>query len=275
MEQKEDPASLGTEEEQSTSSESSRNPFLKRFQARNKHSWEMLTPWLIHGSIIIAYSLLLWAVLFPGIPFSASDKDERKTNSASPSVLPAREGLQWEYRRFPTKIVDNPFAGPPRPEMDDAWHDLLKNDNIRVPAAYLREKNLTSIYTEDYTEGIASLSVYHSLHCLKKIKHMIYREYYHADLDETAMARESKHVDHCIEYIRESLMCQPDLSLVTFRWINNTAQYDDPAQFYPTNFDRDLHCCVDWERLDRWAGERAFDLFRVDLLDRPGQTGEG
>jgi hypothetical protein len=64
-------------------------------------------------------------------------------------------------------------------------------------------------------------------------------------------------------------MCQPDLSMVTFRWINNTAQHEDKTAFYPTNFDVDLHTCAVWQHLDSWAGERMFDLFEVDLLQRP------
>jgi hypothetical protein len=65
-------------------------------------------------------------------------------------------------------------------------------------------------------------------------------------------------------------MCKPDISLVTFRWINDTAQHsDEPAAYYPTNFDSSLHECADWDSLDRWAGARAFDLYNVDSLDRP------
>jgi len=75
--------------------------------------------------------------------------------------------------------------------------------------------------------------------------------------------------DHCVEYIRESLMCQPDLSMVTFRWINNTAQHEDKANFWPTNFDVDMHKCANWQALDMWAGERMFNLFDVHLLNRP------
>lgn len=40
------------------------------------------------------------------------------------------------------------------------------DDNIRIPIEYLNEKNLTTVYTKDHAEGIASLSIYHSLHCL-------------------------------------------------------------------------------------------------------------
>lgn len=225
--------------------------------------------WLIHGVFIGVYTVVYAFVILSTIQgmkyMNASGKD-----SGSKSLLPSRAGLQWEERKFPTNIVDNPFAGPPRQELDDAWHHLLQNDNIRVPKDYLDARNLTSVYTKDGSDAIASLSVYHSLHCLKKVKKMLYKEYYHALKSEEAMAREEKHVDHCVEYIRESLMCQPDLSLVTFRWINNTAQHEDKSEFYPTNFDRDVHTCANWEHLDDWAGRRMFNLFDVDLLQRPG-----
>ncbi|RAH48964.1 oxidase ustYa family protein [Aspergillus brunneoviolaceus CBS 621.78] len=208
-------------------------------QAPKRSFTRRFAPWLIHLCILLSYKLLTLAI----VRHALNDRNE-ETRPALP--LPDREGLQWRSRRFPTNIVDNPLAGTPRPELESAWHDLLQNDNIRVPIGYLQEKSLKSVYTQDHTEGIVSLSVYHSLHCLWK------------------------HADHCVEYIRESLMCQPDLALVTFRWINDTAQHAAaPTEFYPTNFDVDVHRCADWESLDRWAGQRAFDLSRVDLLDRP------
>jgi hypothetical protein len=65
-------------------------------------------------------------------------------------------------------------------------------------------------------------------------------------------------------------MCKPDISLVTFRWINDTAQHPDASSaYYPTNFDSSLHECMDWDLLDKWTGDRAFDLYDVDSLDRP------
>lgn len=68
-------------------------------------------------------------------------------------------------------------------------------------------------------------------------------------------------------------MCQPDLSMVTFRWINNTAQHENKSEFYPTNFDVSMHKCANWEVLDSWAGQRMFDLFQVDRLQRPAPNG--
>ena len=51
-------------------------------------------------------------------------------NNADCLVAPAREALQYEKQVFHSlvpPIADNPFAGPPRPELDAAWHDLLKS----------------------------------------------------------------------------------------------------------------------------------------------------
>jgi hypothetical protein len=56
--------------------------------------------------------------------------------------------------------------------------------------------------------------------------------------------------------------------MVTFRWINNTAQHQDLTGYHPTNFDVDVHHCANWKYLDKWAGGRAFEFFQVDLLDR-------
>jgi len=41
--------------------------------------------------------------------------------------VPARRALQWETRRFPTLITNNPLAGEPRPELEEAWHNLLRS----------------------------------------------------------------------------------------------------------------------------------------------------
>ena len=65
-------------------------------------------------------------------------------------------------------------------------------------------------------------------------------------------------------------MCKPDLSLVTFHFINNTAQHaDDPSLQLPTSWDHSLHECANWDSLNNWAGERVFDLYQNDLLRQP------
>ena len=61
-------------------------------------------------------------------------------------------------------------------------------------------------------------------------------------------------------------MCKADTSLVTFHWINGT---DGHGPLVPSNKDHSRHKCVRWDQLNSWASVRKFDLFRVDLLQKP------
>lgn len=67
-------------------------------------------------------------------------------------------------------------------------------------------------------------------------------------------------------------MCKPDISLVTFVWVNGTqgnGTIGQDTHLLPSSKDISDHECVNWENLDRWAGAREFNLFRADLLKRP------
>ena len=52
------------------------------------------------------------------------------------SVVPARNALHWGTRKFSTNIVDNPFAGEPRPELEQAWHELLQSHSAPTSGKY-------------------------------------------------------------------------------------------------------------------------------------------
>lgn len=57
-----------------------------------------------------------------------------------------------------------------------------------------------------------------------------------------------EHKNHCVEELRQSLMCQPDLNIYTYHWVKATdAPYGN--LFTP-------HKCVDWMALNEWTTER-------------------
>ena len=58
-------------------------------------------------------------------------------------------------------------------------------------------------------------------------------------------------MDHCIDSIRQNLMCNADLAMMGFRWV------DDSLEPKP-NF-RGQHECVNWESIEEWASERSFN----------------
>ena len=80
---------------------------------------------------------------------------------------PAWEAIKWEPRLFESQIEpSNPFKGLPRPELDEAWNKLLDPTAIRVSKEDLDKINRTSVPLLDGSGYMASLDVYHQLHCL-------------------------------------------------------------------------------------------------------------
>ena len=116
--------------------------------------------------------------------------------------------------------------------------------------------NRTSIELRDGGGYLGQLSAYHHLHCLKKLREVVWHDLYNVSIPDLR-----GHADHCIDDIRQSLMCHPDLSVVTFYW--------HPEKRKPMpNFHLD-QTCVDWDALDEWAAKRSFSIFDQKTLVHP------
>lgn len=77
------------------------------------------------------------------------------------------EVLKWEPRLFENHLeVSNPFKGPPRPELDEAWNKLLGPSAMRVDKETLDKINRSSVALLDGSGYLIGLDVYHQLHCL-------------------------------------------------------------------------------------------------------------
>ena len=69
------------------------------------------------------------------------------------------------------------------------------------------------------------------------------------------------HIDHCLDNLRQLIMCKADVSLQTYDWLDNT-----PRPF--ANFKIE-HDCYNWNALNDWAKERSFDLYDNATLLHP------
>ena len=60
---------------------------------------------------------------------------------------------------------ESPYVGPPTPELDVAWRDLMGNMSIRVTKAELERTGQRSV---ELPQGgyLAWLGVFHELHCI-------------------------------------------------------------------------------------------------------------
>ncbi|KAJ5465847.1 hypothetical protein N7530_009634 [Penicillium desertorum] len=174
-----------------------------------------------------------------------------------PLATPADGIVSKEEKILDASVLrGNVYKGPPRPELDKAWQDLLFHANIRVSGEELAKSGVESIPLEDGSGYYGILDVFHQLHCLKYVRHFVFQDYYNDTMPWTPT-----HVDHCIDSIRQNLICNADLSLMTFHWVD-----DDMA---PKPSFRRTHECVNWEKIQEWASKRSFNPDDPKLLLHP------
>lgn len=137
---------------------------------------------------------------------------------------------------------DSPYIGPPGDDVDEAWHALFGNMSLRVSAEELARHSQTSVSLPD-GGYLAWLGVYHNLHCVKVLRQVNYREYYHPNLTKQGVRDLQIHADHCIDQLRNALMCHGDTeSLTTFTWSN---QWSKPL-LSPR---KPQHRCLNWDAM--------------------------
>ena len=161
---------------------------------------------------------------------------------------------------------DSAYIRPPGDRVDQAWNDLLGNMSLRVTDAELLSHSQTSIPLPN-GGFLAWLGVYHELHCLKLLRQMNYREYYHPNSTDQQLRDLQLHSDHCIDRFLNMLMCRGDIeTLTTFMWSNG---WPKPLP----SIERPVHRCLDWEAMALSMKWRVVDKAELDQLKAPKTEG--
>ncbi|KXT07796.1 hypothetical protein AC579_10257 [Pseudocercospora musae] len=145
----------------------------------------------------------------------------------------------WRDRSTPD------YGGPPSPEVDSAWAELLKKVTFNLSLADdVAKPAIGNTYELDGRVTIG-IEVYHALHCLDILRVMLYPEYYsdnpilHEPLDETSL-----HRSHCIDYLRQYVQCNVDLT--PMYWYK--VPHYDKLLLRPGT----LHTCRNFDQLSQW-----------------------
>jgi hypothetical protein len=100
-----------------------------------------------------------------------------------------------------------------------------------------------------------SVDMVHNLHCLNTIRQQLDPDYYEQNLQSAAKhAHRMKmrmHVDHCIDQIRQAILCHADLTPVSLRPV----LLDDPSADLVGETERE-HTCRNWKAVREWLTER-------------------
>lgn len=145
-----------------------------------------------------------------------------------------------KYDFFP----NSSFAGKPRPESENAWHNLMNDMAIRVTADEMAVHNQKSVPLPD-GGYLAWMGVFHELHCVKLLRHWSWRDEFpeFSNLSAFQMAHNMVHIDHCLETLRSSALCRADTeALAVFRWDERS-----PKPIFEAK--RGTHRCVNWDSL--------------------------
>ncbi len=81
------------------------------------------------------------------------------------------------------------------------------------------------------------------------------------DMSEESPQERSEHKDHCIETLRQRLMCTPDLNIITSHW---RLANDIPNIDLHSN-----HQCVDWEKFYEWTKRNVYAEKDSNTLRKP------
>ncbi|KAH9823748.1 Dimethylamine methyltransferase MtbB1 [Teratosphaeria destructans] len=166
----------------------------------------------------------------------------------STDISALKPALKMQKTRFKSAIRDLPnatmhvpepaldskarqFTGPPSDEIDAAWDDLIHGRYERFTdseVAWLNaDAGLAAVVPIDepqaeWMRGEAGVyggpDMLHSLHCLNGLrKHFDYDYYAERNMLMAGDQAERMHVEHCIEQLRQAVLCHGDITPVTLK----------------------------------------------------------
>ncbi|KAH7346266.1 hypothetical protein BKA65DRAFT_399045 [Rhexocercosporidium sp. MPI-PUGE-AT-0058] len=158
-----------------------------------------------------------------------------------------------------TSIEDATYVGAPSQAIDDAWTQLLWGRYFSISESEAKElwgNDYEAYWDHDKSGYTAGFDMFHQLHCLNQIRQALHRDYY----PETAIHGEvkkrgrtcakilGKYLEHCINHIRQSLMCWGSTAVT-------------PIKFFPgyghgyVKSDA-MHTCRKFEPIREFVSER-------------------
>ncbi|KAK6592618.1 hypothetical protein H4I96_11849 [Botrytis cinerea] len=133
------------------------------------------------------------------------------------------------------------YVGEPSPEIDSAWNQLLKGQYMNLvgdEATSMVERT----WKDEHGNYEVALDVMHTLHCVNKVRMALDPEYYPR---KESHRIHRMHVDHCIDYLRQTVQCHGDLTPMVFSWSDDAgrvvADWKEP------------HTCRNFHSIRSWA----------------------
>ncbi|KAF5691271.1 hypothetical protein FDENT_3505 [Fusarium denticulatum] len=223
--------------------------------------------WRKHA--LIGLNLLLFLIslgLFGAASFRLSSESEmdyiRKTSFYSPVL----DSINFKMRPIETEgglfEAKNPSKWrnslKPDPEVDEAWEDLEIIRVFPITESEVRrlgkDPELLVKFPQEYGLGdnayMAQIDMFHQIHCLNLLRHLAWAEY---NRNGTAKKPFSDlhwiHVSHCTDILMQNLMCNGNLDIITFNWVETQS---NPFPDFAVN-----HQCRDFDAIYEWQDKHS------------------
>ncbi|KAF8907012.1 hypothetical protein CPB84DRAFT_1769237 [Gymnopilus junonius] len=156
------------------------------------------------------------------------------------------------------------FRGHPTPEIDAAWMRIsqgVKPTRLTLEQVLKVGKkdspSKVKFRDEDGGGYMASMEVTHQLHCLNMLRKYTYHEYYETFDPSFTEAKPEvfrTHLDHCVEILRQNLMCSADVGMITYEWVKG---FSEPYPDFNTK-----HQCRNFDKILEWGYKQAVHIPR-------------
>ncbi|KAF4334797.1 hypothetical protein FBEOM_11364 [Fusarium beomiforme] len=224
-----------------------------------KRSWKSYA-WVGLNILLFFISLGLFVAAYFS---SESDMDRiRKTSFYSPvfdSINFKLKPIETEGGLFEAK---NPSkwrnALKPDPAVDEAWEDLEVIRVFPITETEVRrlgkDPELLVKFPPEYGLGdnayMAQIDMFHQIHCLNLLRHLAWAEY---ERNGTAKKPFTDlhwvHVSHCTDILMQNLMCNGNLDIITFNWVESQT---NPFPDFAVN-----HQCRDFDAIYEWQDKHS------------------
>ncbi|KAH8591205.1 hypothetical protein B0O99DRAFT_675382 [Bisporella sp. PMI_857] len=172
----------------------------------------------VHSNFALLHILIatLWLSTFwTFTPLYHKDVDVLKPLEFEPIA----EAIEYEEVVFKIsgggtrKDPVTPYEGPPTPEKDMRWYEQMNVGMIALtPEMNKTLKFPTQPKSKIDSTPIIQLDVFHQLHCLNAIRNIVYGTNIWYNSDDR---QDQIHIDHCIDYLRQVIMCHSDVTPIT------------------------------------------------------------
>lgn len=208
-----------------------------------------------HASILLLYTTIFILALFsiPLIRSSSTSVKDNRNGRTSPLLSP---GIRHVVRTVGYNFQGtSPFKGPPISEIDAQWSATLNNPHeLRVSQPQMISSNLSSIQLSDGSgDYLVSPIVYHMLHCLYSLYKYVHPEFYGEDPSGAVWVVE--HTEHCVENLRQFVMCHAGTGVSTFKWL--------ASRKIPWPVLNAEETCIDWDYFEGWVRDRSIAMEEV------------